>query len=148
MELATMQDVMVDSVRTQRFTMFVLAAFAILALALAAVGIYGVMSYVVAQRTHEIGIRIALGARLGNIFELVMGNALWLALAGIALGSVGAFALTRLMKSLCVWRSVWWRSWRRSCPRERPQRWIHSWLCEMNKQQIYTDKHGLSVSSV
>jgi putative ABC transport system permease protein len=95
-----MQNVMVDSVRTQRFTMFVLAAFAMLALALAAVGIYGVMSYVVAQRTHEIGIRIALGARLGNIFGLVMGNALWLAIAGIALGAVGAFALTRLMKSL------------------------------------------------
>jgi putative ABC transport system permease protein len=100
MEVSTMQDVMMDSVRTQRFTMFVLAAFAMLALALAAVGIYGVMSYVVAQRTHEIGIRIALGARLGNIFGLVMGNALWLALAGIALGAVGAFALTRLMKSL------------------------------------------------
>jgi putative ABC transport system permease protein len=100
MEVATMQNVMVDSVRTQRFSMFVLAAFAALALALAAVGIYGVMSYVVAQRTHEIGIRIALGARIGNIFGLVMGNALWLALAGIALGAVGAFALTRLMKSL------------------------------------------------
>ena len=100
MEVATMQDVMVDSVRTQRFTMFVLAAFAMLALALAAVGIYGVMSYVVAQRTHEIGIRIALGARIGNIFGLVMGNALWLALAGIAIGAVAAFALTRLMKSL------------------------------------------------
>jgi len=100
MEAATMQNVMVDSVRTQRFTMFVLAAFAALALALAAIGIYGVMSYVVAQRTHEIGIRIALGARLGNIFGLVMGNALWLAFAGIALGAVGAFALTRLMKTL------------------------------------------------
>jgi putative ABC transport system permease protein len=99
-EVATMQDVMVDSVRTQRFTMFVLAAFATLALALAAVGIYGVMSYVVAQRTHEIGIRIALGARLGNIFGLVMANALSLAVAGILLGTVGAFALTRLLKSL------------------------------------------------
>src|SRR6185436_1786710 len=100
MEAATMQNVMVDSVRTQRFTMFVLAAFAALALALAAIGIYGVMSYVVAQRTHEIGIRIALGARLGNIFGLVMTNALSLAVAGILLGAVGAFALTRLMKSL------------------------------------------------
>jgi putative ABC transport system permease protein len=100
MEVATMEDVMVDSVRTQRFSMFVLAAFAMLALLLAAVGIYGVMSYVVAQRTHEIGIRIALGARIGNIFSLVMGNALWLAIVGILLGAVGAFALTRLMKSL------------------------------------------------
>jgi putative ABC transport system permease protein len=100
MEIATMDAVMMDSVRTQRFSMFVLGAFAALALALAAVGIYGVMSYVVAQRTHEIGIRIALGARLGNIFGLVMGNALWLAIVGILLGAVGAFALTRLMKSL------------------------------------------------
>jgi putative ABC transport system permease protein len=100
MEVATMQDVMMDSVRTQRFSMFVLAAFASLALVLAAVGIYGVMSYLVSQRTHEIGIRIALGARIGNIFRLVMGNALWLAVAGIALGAVGAFALTRLMRSL------------------------------------------------
>jgi len=100
MEVATMEDVMVDSVRTQRFSMFVLAAFATLALMLAAVGIYGVMSYVVAQRTHEIGIRMALGARIGNIFRLVMGNALWLAIVGILLGAVGAFALTRLMKSL------------------------------------------------
>jgi putative ABC transport system permease protein len=100
MEVATMQEVMVDSVRTQRFSMFVLAAFATLALALAAVGIYGVMSYVVAQRTHEIGIRIALGAHLGNIFQLIMTNALTLAIAGVVLGAIGAFALTRLMKSL------------------------------------------------
>src|SRR6185369_11376184 len=69
-EIATMQDVMANSIQTQRFSMFVLVAFAVLALALAAVGIYGVMSYVVAQRTHEIGIRIALGASLGNILGL------------------------------------------------------------------------------
>jgi putative ABC transport system permease protein len=80
--------------------MFVLGGFAALALALAAVGIYGVMSYAVAQRTHEIGIRIALGARLGNILRLIVGNALWLAITGILLGAVGAFGLTRLMKSL------------------------------------------------
>ena len=98
--IATMQDVMADSIQTQRFSMFVLGGFAALALALAAVGIYGVMSYVVAQRTHEIGIRIALGARLGNILRLVIGNALWLASAGVLLGAVGAFGLTRLMKSL------------------------------------------------
>ena len=100
MQIATMQDVMVGSVQTQRFSMFVLAAFATLALALAAVGIYGVMSYVVAQRTHEIGIRIALGAGVRNILRLILGNALWLASAGILLGAAGAFALTRLMKSL------------------------------------------------
>jgi putative ABC transport system permease protein len=98
--VATMQDVMADSIQTQRFSMFVLGGFAALALALAAVGIYGVMSYVVAQRTHEIGIRIALGAGLGNILRLIVGNALWLAITGVLLGAVGAFGLTRLMKSL------------------------------------------------
>lgn len=100
MQISTMQDVMVGSVQTQRFSMFVLAAFAMLALALAAVGIYGVMSYMVAQRTHEIGIRIALGAGMRNILRLVLGNALWLAGVGILLGAAAAFALTRLMKSL------------------------------------------------
>jgi predicted permease len=99
-EIATMQEVMAKSIQTQRFSMFVLGAFAILALALAAVGIYGVMSYVVAQRTHEIGIRIALGARLENILLLVLKNALRMTIAGIVLGAAGAFALTRLMKSL------------------------------------------------
>ena len=98
--VATMEEVMAGSIQTRRFSMFVLAGFAALALALAAVGIYGVMSYVVAQRTHEIGIRIALGARLGNILRLIVGNALALAGVGILLGGVGAFALTRLMKSL------------------------------------------------
>jgi putative ABC transport system permease protein len=99
-EIATMQEVMAKSIQTQRFSMFVLGAFAILALALAAVGIYGVMSYVVAQRTHEIGIRIALGARLENILLLVLKNALRMTIAGVVLGAAGAFALTRLMKSL------------------------------------------------
>jgi putative ABC transport system permease protein len=99
-EIATMQDVMANSIQTQRFSMFVLGGFALLALTLAAVGIYGVMSYVVAQRTHEIGIRISLGAGLENILLLVLKNALWMTVAGIFLGAVGAFALTRLMKSL------------------------------------------------
>ena len=98
--VATMEDVMMDSIQTRRFPMFVLGGFAALALALAAVGIYGVMSYVVVQRTHEIGIRMALGARTSNVLRLIVGNALGLATAGVLLGAVGAFALTRLMKSL------------------------------------------------
>ena len=98
--VATMEDVMVDSIQSRRFPMFVLGGFAALALALAAVGIYGVMSYVVVQRTHEIGIRMALGARTGNVLRLIVGNALWLATAGILLGAVAALGLTRLMKSL------------------------------------------------
>ena len=97
---ATMDEVMVESIQARRFPMFVLGGFAALALALAAVGIYGVMSYVVAQRTHEIGIRMALGAPARNVLRLIVANGLWLAMAGILLGAVGAFALTRLMKSL------------------------------------------------
>src|SRR5215213_308892 len=99
-EIATMQEVMVGSVQTQRFSMFVMGAFALLALVLAAVGIYGVMSYVVAQRTHEIGIRMALGAGMRNILRLILRSALRMTVAGIFLGAAGAFALTRLMKSL------------------------------------------------
>jgi len=99
-DAATMTEVMSDSIQRQRFSMFVLGAFAALALALAAVGIYGVMSYVVAQRTHEIGIRMALGARVGNILRLVLRDGVWLAGAGILLGAAAAFGLTRLMKSL------------------------------------------------
>ena len=99
-DAATMEDVMVNSIQTRRFPMFLLGGFAVLALVLAAVGIYGVMSYVVAQRTHEIGIRMALGARTGNVLRLIVANALWLVALGIVLGAAGAFGLTRLMKSL------------------------------------------------
>jgi putative ABC transport system permease protein len=98
--VATMEDVMKNSIQSRRFPMFLLGGFAALALALAAVGIYGVMSYVVAQRTHEIGIRMALGAGTGNVLRLIVGNGLWLAIMGVLLGAVGAFGLTRLMKSL------------------------------------------------
>jgi len=98
--VATMEEVMANSIQTRRFPMFVLGGFAALALALAAVGIYGVMSYVVAQRTHEIGIRMALGAPARNVLRLVVGNGLWLAMTGILLGAAAAFGLTRLMKSL------------------------------------------------
>jgi predicted permease len=99
-EAVTMEAVMVNSIQTRRFPMFLLGGFAMLALVLAAVGIYGVMSYVVSQRTREIGIRMALGARTGNVLRLIVGNALWLVVLGILLGGAGAFGLTRLMKSL------------------------------------------------
>jgi putative ABC transport system permease protein len=96
----SMEEVMKDSIQTRRFSMFVLGAFATLALVLAAVGIYGVMSYVVAQRTHEIGIRMALGAPARNVLGMIVGNGLRLAMIGILLGAVGALGLTRLLKSL------------------------------------------------
>lgn len=98
--VATMQQVMADSIQIRRFSMILLAAFAILALLLAVVGVYGVMSYAVAQRTHELGIRMALGARGHDILLLILRNAFGLSLAGLAFGAVGVFALTRLMKSL------------------------------------------------
>ena len=99
-DVGTMEKVMATSIHSRRFPMFLLAGFATLALVLAAVGIYGVMSYVVSQRTHEIGIRMALGARTGNVLRLIVGNALWLVALGIVVGAAGAFGLTRLMKSL------------------------------------------------
>lgn len=99
-DAATMEQVMADSIQTRRFSMVVLGAFALLALLLAAVGIYGVMSYAVAQRRRELGIRMALGARSSDVLSLILKSALGLTIAGISIGAVGVFGLTRLMKSL------------------------------------------------
>jgi putative ABC transport system permease protein len=80
--------------------MSLLLVFAAVALILAAVGIYGVMSFVASQRTHEIGIRMALGAQTRDVLKLIMGNGMLLAVIGVALGLAGAFAVTRVMASL------------------------------------------------
>ncbi|MEY2551885.1 MAG: hypothetical protein QOG12_2029 [Verrucomicrobiota bacterium] len=99
-EIKTMEWYLADSMAQRRFNMLLLGAFAGLALVLAAVGIYGVIAYTVTQRTHELGIRIALGAKGGDILRLVFVNAMATTLAGIALGLAAAFALTRLLQSL------------------------------------------------
>jgi putative ABC transport system permease protein len=96
----TMDDILSEEVATQRFNAGALAGFAGLAALLAAVGIYGVMAYAVAQRTREIGVRMALGARPENVLNMVLGQGLRLALIGVALGIGASLALTRLMSSL------------------------------------------------
>jgi predicted permease len=97
-DLKTMQQVEAESMSSERFPMTLLAAAGV-AMLLAAVGIYGVISYGVAQRVHEIGIRMALGAKNWEVFRLVIGQGLRLALLGIAIGGAGALALARLVSS-------------------------------------------------
>ncbi len=99
-EAMTMNQYLSDSISQRRFNTLLLGLFATLALGLALVGIYGVMSYSVTQRTHEIGIRMALGAKTTDVLKLVVGQGLMLALAGIAAGLAASFALTRLLSDL------------------------------------------------
>ena len=98
--VTTLEQLIGESILIRRFFMLLLLVFATLALTLAAVGIYGVMSYVASQRTHEIGIRMALGAQASDVLKLIIGNGMALAMIGVAVGLAGAFALTRLMAEL------------------------------------------------
>src|SRR5262245_24909299 len=100
--IKTMKDVLYESLARERFTVLLLTIFAGVALILSAVGIYGVMSYAVTERTREIGIRMALGANTGDVLKLVVRQGVKLALAGVFAGAAGAFALTRLMTTLLV----------------------------------------------
>ena len=99
-DVRTLDDVMSISVAERRLTMILLTSFAGLALLLAGIGIYGVVSYAVSQRTHEIGIRMALGAERSAVMRMIVSQALVPAVAGIVIGGGGAWLLTRLMKAL------------------------------------------------
>jgi len=99
-EIRTMDQLFAASIARSRFSTLLLAIFAGVAMVLASVGIYGVMSYTVTQRTHEMGIRLALGAQPLDVLRLIVGRGMLLAFTGVALGVGGAFALTRLLESL------------------------------------------------
>ena len=94
----TLDGVIAGSLAARRITMILLGVFAGIALLLASVGIYGVISFVVGQRTHEIGVRMALGARYGDVMRLVLGEGLRMALVGVIAGVAAAAGLTRLME--------------------------------------------------
>jgi putative ABC transport system permease protein len=98
--MQTMEQVMATSITRPRFIMLLLGLFAGVALALATIGIYGLMSYSITERMHEFGIRMALGAQARDVLVMVLGGGLKLIVAGIAVGLLGAYALTRLMSSL------------------------------------------------
>jgi predicted permease len=98
--IESMEQVIADTLWQQRFNLQLLGLFAALALVLAAVGLYGVMSYAVAQRMHEVGLRMALGAQRRDVLKLVVGQGMKLAFLGVALGLLASLALTRLMTGL------------------------------------------------
>jgi putative ABC transport system permease protein len=98
--IRTLDEIRAESVAPERLNLTLLSLFAGTALLLAIVGIYGVMSHSVTQRTHEIGIRVAVGAKPRDVFQLVIGQGMMLALIGVAFGLVGAIGLTRLMATM------------------------------------------------
>jgi predicted permease len=99
-KVRTMTEVLESSIGPQRLTVLILSFFAVVAVVLAAVGIYGVISYSVTQRTQELGVRLALGAKRGDLLRLVLRQGLGLAVVGVAIGMSGAFILTRVLSRL------------------------------------------------
>jgi putative ABC transport system permease protein len=95
-----MENIVSTSITQPRFNLFLLGLFSVVALLLSAAGIYGVTAYTVVQRTHELGIRLALGAQVGDVLRMILGQGMAVIMIGVALGLAGAFGLMRLMKSL------------------------------------------------
>jgi putative ABC transport system permease protein len=95
-----MEEIVARSIATQRLTMILLSVFSGLALVLSAIGIYGVISYLAGQRTHEIGVRVALGASSKDVLNMVLGQGMKMALVGVGAGIVAALGLTRLMAKM------------------------------------------------
>jgi putative ABC transport system permease protein len=99
-DISTMDERLAASVAPRRFNLLLLASFALLAMLLAGVGIYGVVSYTVAERTHEVGVRMALGAQRRDVLKLIVAQGMVLLLIGVGVGLIGAFLLTRFLASL------------------------------------------------
>jgi len=99
-DLESMDQVVANSFASRRFAMVLLGVFALIALLLASIGIYGVISYMAGQRTHEIGIRMALGAQRRDVLKLVMSDAARMTVGGVVVGLIAAAGLTRLIKSM------------------------------------------------
>jgi len=98
-KVQTMEHIVSTSVTQPRFNLFLIGLFSVIALLLSAAGIYGVTAYTVAQRTHELGIRLALGAQVGDVLRMIVGQGMAVIMVGVVLGLGAAFALLRLMKS-------------------------------------------------
>lgn len=99
-DIKTMEHIVTESVTQPRFNVFLLGLFSFIALVLSAAGIYGVTAYTVTQRTHELGIRLALGAQVGDVLKMILGQGMAVIGVGLVLGLVSAFALMRLLRSL------------------------------------------------
>ena len=99
-DMQTLDELVAKSLAQRRFTLMLMVLFGVIALVLSAIGIYGVMAFAVTQRTQEIGIRMALGAGAADVLKMVVGSGMFLAIIGVVVGLIGAFALTRLMASL------------------------------------------------
>ena len=99
-DVRPMEEIVSRSISTQRLTMFLLSVFSALALVLSAVGIYGVISYLTGQRTHEIGVRVALGASSSDVMRMVLGQGLKITLIGVVIGLAAAFGFTRLITTM------------------------------------------------